>query len=274
MPAAPSAKLQKLLLKTDQYAQLLDKKYPEISQFIQASQAPSTSQTAIPESELTSENAVTDNTDQLYSQISTEEYEAVLDKAAAIAHLPPGKIDLETNLYLEQQLSDLLGFQVATKLQEQELLHSHGVIQGLPHLKLSPTDSNNEHGFKRAPFSEQRGYYGWLQHKHELEFDPTEYEKYYAALPLYLLSNWQTNAAAFKQWYNLRKVIFINPHNRRAVVTAVVDTFAMPSSKYQFGASPETIIEGKFWSPQAMGKVLAFFIVETGTTIPLGPIEL
>ncbi len=210
----------------------------------------------------------------LAREISVEEYQAVMEKLVALCQLPPGKIDIETALYIEQQVGDLLGFQVATKLQNNELLYTHGTIKALPHLKRSPTDTTEEHTYSRAPFLEKRGYYGWSAQNTASMGSTDESEKYYIALPLHLLPNWYPDAALIKKWYAWRKMIVINPQEHVAVVCQVADTFDASTAKYQFGGSPELIIEGRCWSPASLGKVLIFFVVDDTNTIPLGPISL
>lgn len=281
MPAqytSSSAGLQKLTAKTAQYEAAFQKAYPELYKQIQVNQ--NTFQSATNSGTAISVESA--QITQLYSQpfdpglitqITLEEYQAVIDKAVAITHLPPGNLDIETALYLEQQLGDLLNLEIATRLQGQELLHTHGTIKALPHLKRSPTDTVQAHDYSRAPYADHRGYYGWLHQNMASETDPEQLEKYYIALPLYLLKEWESQALQLKKWYAFRKVVVVNPHEQLAVVCAVTDSFEMSNHKYQFGASPEVILEGLCWSPKALGKVLLFFIHDDSARIPLGPIS-
>jgi hypothetical protein len=211
---------------------------------------------------------------KLATEISLEEYQAVLDKTTALTHLPPGKLDIETALYLEQQLGDLLGFQIATKLQNQQLLHSYGTIRALPHLKRSPTDTHEAHDYSRASFCDKRSYFGWLHQHTSAQSSPELHEKYYLAFPFYLLPDWQTQSASYKKWFALRKVVVVNPHEQRAVVASVLNCYDFGYTKYQFGGSPELIIQGKCWSPRSLGKVLVFFVVDELDQVPLGPVSL
>jgi hypothetical protein len=272
-PASTSQKLEKLISKTAQYSAAFQRSYPEFFLQIQHTrQSDAESQATIPETRTFSPQAAT--MQKLATEISLEEYQAVLDKTRALSHLPPGKLDIETALYLEQQLGDLLGFQIATRLQNQELIHTYGTIRAVPHLKRSPIDTPEAHDYNRASFSNKRSYFGWLHQHKSAQTSPELHEKYFLAFPFHLLPNWQTQSASYKKWFGLRKVVVINPHEQRAVVASVLDSYDFGYTKYQFGGSPELIIEGKCWSPAALGKVFVFFVVDELDQVPLGPVSL
>ncbi len=266
------ARLDKLLTKTDHYRSLFEKSYPEIYSQLQ------TQQHAVAQSgttaSFTAESKNTRLEQNLASELDQEEFEAVMTKAQALTQLPPGKIDTETALYLEQQLGELLGFQVATKLQDNEVPHSFGIVRALPHLKRSPTDERSQHDYSRAPFLNKRGYFGWLPSQLAEDTELELLEKYYLAIPFFLLPNWDSVSAAVKKWYSFRKMVLINPFEQQAVVCVVGDSFDSGYTKYQFGASPEVILEGKCWSPATLGKVLIFFVLDDENQIPLGPVSL
>lgn len=268
--------LQKLIAKTEQYESVFQRTYPELYDQIQQFQTPQFSQQQADVRYVEpAPQSLTDTSEQgLASQISQEEYDSVLGRARAVTHLPPGQMDIESALYLEQQLSDMLGFQIATKLQGQQLLHTQGTIRALPHLKRSPTDTAQEHYFAKLPFSNKRGYFGWLHQNPTTRTSPELLEKYYLALPFYLIPEWETQATSLKKWYAFRKVVVVNPHELEAVVCAVGDSFDFGYAKYQFGASPEVIMEGKCWSPKTLGKVLLFFVLDEDDSIPLGPVSM
>jgi len=205
----------------------------------------------------------------LFSQISKEETEDILAKLSDLVRMPPGQLDSESELYLEQQLSEVLGFQVSSELEGHRLLYNTGKVTAMPHIKLHPTDTLQSHAHPYAGLSKHRGAYGWFLEQGKVSDESEKLEKYYCALPLYYFPEWQTDSKAVKKWYKHTKIIILNPIENTAVICAVGTIGPLTQSRYQFGASPETIIAGKIWSPQAAGRVLILFIEDTENTILL-----
>lgn len=210
----------------------------------------------------------------LLSQISQEEVEDIVSKLAALVSLPPGQLDSESELYLEQQLSELLGFQVSSSLKGQRLLYNTGKVKALPHLKLHPTDTKDSHEYPYAGISSKRSAFGWFLLDGKVSEQSESHEKYYCSLPLYFFPEWQGNHKELKKWFKYRKVVLINPFENRAVVCVVGDIGPNTQSRYQFGASPEAVVEGKFWSPRSNGKILVLFVEDTHDTVKLGPTKI
>jgi hypothetical protein len=266
MPAHSSVlslQLQKLAAKAQQNQTIFENAYPDLGSAIVEQEVLATPEpTALP-----LEN-------RMARQISQEEYTAVVDKLTALSKLPPGKMDIETALYVEQQVSDLVGFQVATKLQNHELLHTQGSILALPHLKRSPRDTASDHRYPQAPFSQKRSTFGWIDHLKTTHGIAEDVEEYYIALPLHLIPTWSQESAALKEWYTFRKMLVLNPQEQLAVVCRVADSLSTNTAKYQFGGSPELILAGRCWSADTLGRVLVFFVVDDTNTIPVGPLSL
>lgn len=210
----------------------------------------------------------------LFAQISQEEVEDITQKLTLLVNMPPGQLDSESELYLEQQLSDMLGLQLSSEIEGHRLLYNTGKVKALPHIKLHPTDTISSHTHQYAQLSDRRGSYGWFLEQGKVSEESENLEKFYCALPLYFFSQWQSDYKATKKWYKHRKVLFINPLENMAVVCAVGTIAPNTQSRYQFGASPEAIISGKFWSPRAAGKVLVLFVEDADSTIQLGPRKL
>jgi len=212
---------------------------------------------------------------QLLSQISSEELGDVLLKMRTVLTLPPGQLDRESELYLEQQLSEVLGFEVSNNLENHRLTYNTGKIKALPHLKRHPTDTLKNHTQQSyATMSKKRGSFGWFLDQGTVNENTKQLEKYYVALQLFYLKEWSSEYKNLKKWYRHRKMILINPFNSIAVVCAVGTIGPTIPIRYQFGASPETIVEGKFWSTQSNGRAIVLFVDDPKDEVPLGPINL
>jgi hypothetical protein len=212
--------------------------------------------------------------DNLASSISKEEYYSIMDKITQLLQLPAGQLHEDSELYLEQQLSDLLGFDVTAILNEQRLLFSTGIMKSVSHLKRSPTDTLNKHSnFHEAGISKNRSAFGWFTNSSELTDLEINQEKYYISTPLHYLPNWSSHYTDMKKWYKFRKAIVINPVERIAVVCSIGDIGPSTYTRQQFGGSPELIHTGKIWSPKSSGKVLVLFVDDPDNSVSLGPIE-
>lgn len=213
--------------------------------------------------------------DQLLTQVTVEERQAVLDKMKSQVQMPAGHLEKQEQLYLEQQLSDMLGFTVTAELEGHRLNHSIGIMGGEQHLKRYPTDDLSQHdAYRESGIAPNRGAFGWFTEQGQLTSDAILKEKYYFAVQTLYLPDWNSNHAALKPWYKFRKMIVINPADEVAVVGVVGDAGPAQWVKKQFGGSPEVIREGKIWSKQARGHVMLFFIDDPQNQVPLGPIDL
>src|SRR5690606_35373464 len=59
--------------------------------------------------------AIEKEEDELLSAVTAEEHAEIMNKLNSIVKMPPGHKDQETELYLEQQLSEILGFEVTAE---------------------------------------------------------------------------------------------------------------------------------------------------------------
>lgn len=211
----------------------------------------------------------------LLAQVSQEEKQAVLDKIKAISQMPPGHMEKEDELYIERQLSDILGFSVVAELDGHRLNHTIGIMGGEQHLYRFPTDTIAGHDkYQEAGIAPNRGAFGWFTENGELTQKAIDREKYYFAVQTLYLPDWNSNHQQLKPWYKFRKMIVINPVDQVAVVGVVGDAGPAQWVKKQFGGSPEVIREGKIWSRETRGKVLLLFIDDPDDQVPLGPIDL
>lgn len=213
--------------------------------------------------------------DDLTSQVTAEEYQEIMAKMVGYANRAPGHLDQEEELYLEQQLSDMLGFQVTAELEGNRLNHSIGVMGGEQHLKRFPGDTLDQHdAYQEAGIAPARGAFGWFTEDGQLTEQAIQREKYYFAVQTLYLPNWNEQHQDLKPWYKFRKMIVINPAEGVAVVAVVGDAGPAKWVKKQFGGSPEVIREGKIWSPKTHGKILLLFVDDPEDRVPLGPIKL
>lgn len=211
----------------------------------------------------------------LVDLVTAEEHDSIIQKLQSIVQMPPGHMEPETELYMEQQLSDMLGFEVTAELDGHRLNHSIGIMGGEQHLKRFPTDTLEKHiAVQEAGIAANRGAFGWFTEGGELTQRSIEREKYYFAVQTMYLPQWNQQHPSLKEWYKFRKMIVINPAEQTAVVGVVGDAGPAAWVKKQFGGSPEVIREAKIWSPKSKGRVLLFFVEDPSDTIPLGPISL
>ena len=221
------------------------------------------------------ENLTQDKHQAMYMQLSEEERTAVLEKMCQVVQQPAGHMNRQDELYLEQQLSDMLGFEVAAELEGKRLNHSIGTTKSLPHLMRHPTDQLENHdAYREAGIIKRRGAFGWFTQMGQLTPTTTQWEKYYFAVQASFIPNWNIDHVALKQWFKFRKMIVINPRAARAVVGVVGDIGPADWMEHQFGTSPEITREGQLWSMDARGKVILLFINDPENRVSLGPLSL
>lgn len=211
----------------------------------------------------------------LSKQISVEEHQAIMTKLQSFVQQPVGHLDRDNELYMEQQLSDMLGFDVTAELDGHRLNHSIGIMGGEQHLRRFPSDSLDQHdAYRESGIAPNRGAFGWFTEGGQLSDQAILREKYYFAVQTLYLPDWNSNHADLKPWYKFRKMIAINPVDQVAVVGVVGDAGPAQWVQKQFGGSPEVIREAKIWSKGARGRVILLFVDDPEDTIPLGPIQL
>ncbi len=211
----------------------------------------------------------------LLNKISRQEIEDIMQKMVGYVNDSAGHLAEEEELYLEQQLSDILGFDVTAELEGHRLNHSIGIMAGQKHLKRHPTDILKKHGaYLEAGMARSRSAFGWFTEDGQLTQQAVMREKYYFAVQTLYLNNWSSNYKELKSWYKYRKMIVINPAERLSVIGVAADAGPTMWVKKQFGGSPEVIRLGKIWSPRSRGKVILFFVDDPDDSVPLGLIDL
>jgi hypothetical protein len=213
--------------------------------------------------------------DTVLAEVTEAEYQAIIEKLQSVVQQAPGHLDEQEQLYLEQQLADMLGFEVTAELDGHQLNHSIGIMGGEQHLPRFPGDTIDQHdAFQEAGITVNRGAFGWFTESGVLTEKAIQQEKYYFAVQTLYLPDWNTNYQELKPWYKFRKMIVINPVDQIAVVGVVGDAGPAQWVNKQFGGSPEVIREGKIWSKEARGRVLLLFVDDPEDKVPLGVIHL
>jgi hypothetical protein len=213
--------------------------------------------------------------DDLASQVSKEEHDEIFAKMVGMVNRPPGHLAKDEELYLEQQMSDILGFEITAELDGHRLNHGLGIMGGEQHLQRFAGDNLSQHdAYLEAGIAPGRGAFGWFTDNGQLTEQDIQREKYYFAVQTLYLPDWNSNYKDLKPWYKFRKMIMINPAESVAVVGVVGDAGPAQWVKKQFGGSPEIIREGKVWSPKSKGKIILWFVDDPENKIPLGPIDL
>jgi hypothetical protein len=211
----------------------------------------------------------------LLDELSAEEHQAIIEKLQSYTRRPPGHLERQDELYVEQQLSEMLGFEVTAELEGNRLNHSIGIMGGEQHLKRFPTDTLDQHdAFRESGIAPNRGAFGWFTENGQLTEKAIQREKYYFAVQTLYLPNWNAEHPRLKKWYAYRKMVAINPFDQIAVVGVVGDAGPALRVNKQYGGSPEVIREAKIWSKAARGHVMLFFVDDPQDTIPLGVIQL
>lgn len=198
----------------------------------------------------------------LSSTLSPEEISSIFEKVRHISQLPGLEVDSETQMYLEQQLEDMLGFGISTSSDTLQLPFIKGVADSLPHSYAIP--GSRQEGLskiKEAGRARHRPVFGWQLHA--LSQSATDHP-YWVALPLRKMVSTSTNFVMVKKALFQKKVVLINPFEALCVVAEVLDEYTDASHKYQCGISPAVARHGLIWSPQNLGKILVFFITDPG----------
>jgi len=216
-----------------------------------------------------------DKKEKTLAKLTQEERQEIVNKMVEYVNMPAGHLEKEAELYLEQQLTDILGFEVAAELDGKRLNHTIGIMGGEQHLRRFPTDTLIQHdAYQEAGIAPNRGAFGWLTENGQLTEKAIAMEKYYFAVQTLYLPDWNSNHKELKPWYKFRKMIVINPAEEMAVVGVVADAGPAMWVQKQFGGSPEVMREGKIWSPKSRGRVILYFVDDPEDEIPLGPISL
>ncbi len=215
---------------------------------------------------------VDDQTSQhkLQIKISQEERLSIFEKLRSLFSNQELLKNLEMMMYLEQQLSDLIGLEVVSELEGYTLPHSTAKFQAASHLKLGFDDQLNTHStIYEAGLSKRRPFFGWQQPRTPAA---EAAEQYGVSLPLHLLDQWQTNKHATLKWFKYRQVLIVNPWKELACIGVVNDLGPAHTTRYQAAASPELVRATQLWFPGLSGRG-CLFLLDHAKTVQPGPLK-
>ncbi len=186
----------------------------------------------------------------------------------------------------EQKVSDILsrtfGFKVAAELQGKRLNRSYGLIGAEQHLARYPGDTLATHfdseedtkNYWQSGMAPGLGAWRYFSSSREsltqLDIDR---EKYYIAVQTFLSKDFNSRFAEYRDFYQYRKMLVVNPNNGRAIVADIGDAGPGEFTGKHLGGSPEVMHYLERVDGSLKGPVLYFFIDDPNDKIPLGPIK-
>lgn len=162
-------------------------------------------------------------------------------------------------------LSNQFNIKLTAELQENRLNEIYGYIGAEQHLQRWPGDRLEKHEITRAGMAPLKGAFR--------DFDNEEQEKYYIAVQLHELPNWNRDWSKLKPWYRYRKMFVYNPDNGRGIVTVIGDSGPALWTGKTFGGSPEVMQYLERVDGSQKGKVIVLFIDDPENKIALGPLD-
>lgn len=99
-------------------------------------------------------------------------------------------------------------------------------------------------------------------------------EKYYIAVQTFLAPGFPEHTGEYISFFKFRKMLVVNPHNGRAIVTVIGDAGPAEFTGKSLGGSPEVMRYLERVDGSGRGPVLYFFIDDPEDKVPLGPIEI
>lgn len=168
----------------------------------------------------------------------------------------------------------LTGIKARATLEGEHLNTSYGYIGAEQHLPRFAGDTIWQHDeFQEAGITASRGGWGWFApSRSQLSQEAIMREKYYVAVQVMYLPDWEARLKYLRDWYKWRKVIVVNPKNGNAVVAVVGDAGPAAWTGKHFGGSPEVmnVLGGPKYKK---GEVILFFVDDPENQVPLGPVE-
>jgi len=200
---------------------------------------------------------------------------ALKEKLAGLLPETIGKLSEEQEKEICQAIEEVLGIEVCSRLEGNELNHAYAWTGYEQHLQRYPGDSLEEHDEEQvAGIAPGLGAWGYFAASKEM-MSREEYlrEKYYVAVQTLYLPEWPDKYQELYEWYQYRKMIMINPENGTACVAVVGDAGPAEWTGKQFGGSPEVMKALDLHLEMRKGKVLLLFVKDPNNEIPLGPIN-
>ncbi|HLD01732.1 MAG TPA: hypothetical protein VJC10_02540 [Patescibacteria group bacterium] len=176
-----------------------------------------------------------------------------------------------------------LGISITPEIEGKRLERSYGYIGAEQHLMRYPGDTMGTHFDSPSEASEYwssgmapgRGAWGYFSPS-ALEFSEKDKqrEKYYIAVQTFLSPDYNQRTAEYRDFFKFRKMLLVNPHNGKAIVTVIGDVGPAVWTGKHLGGSPEVMKHLERVDGRQKGPVLFLFIDDPKDSVPLGPIDI
>jgi hypothetical protein len=166
------------------------------------------------------------------------------------------------------------GVPARASLEGEHLNTVYGYVGYEQHLKRFPGDTLDKHDeFPEAGIAASLGGFGYFtEDDGRLTKEGILREKYYMAVQLMYLPDWDRRWRYLVPWYKWRKMIMVNVENGKAVVGVIGDAGPAAWTGKHFGASPE-VMNALGGPKYRKGRVLLYFVDDPENKIPLGPVD-
>lgn len=173
------------------------------------------------------------------------------------------KLSNDEESIIAATLSKKFNLNLKTALDGNRLNEIFGFVGAEQHLLRWSNDSLSQHGLQRSGMAPLQGAFR--------NFDNADQEKYYVAVQLHELPNWNEQWSTLKPWYKFRKVFVYNPVNQKGIVAVIGDSGPSKFTGKTFGGSPEIMGYLQMVDGSKKGKAIILFIDDPENKIALGP---
>ena len=175
------------------------------------------------------------------------------------------KLNAEEEKIIADALSKKFGLKLKESLDGNRLNEIFGYVGAEQHLRRWSGDSLAAHDLQQSGMAPLQGSFK--------DFDNEEQEKYYVAVQLHELPNWDKQWPTLKPWYRYRKVFVYNPANQRGIVAVIGDSGPSKFTGKTFGGSPEVMDYLQMKDGAQKGKAIVLFLDDSENKIALGPAD-
>lgn len=176
------------------------------------------------------------------------------------------KLNAGEEVVISEALSKKFNMPLKVSLEGNRLNEIMGYVGKEQHLIRWAGDTLDQHGENLAEgIAPSQGSFK--------DFDNAEQEKYYVAVQLHELPDWNSNWSELKPWYRYRKVFVYNPANERGVVAVIGDSGPAKFTGKTFGGSPELMHYLDMKDGGQKGKAIILFVDDPQDKIALGPVD-
>lgn len=190
------------------------------------------------------------------ASVATEEVRELFIKLRSIITNHQLWQDNVMRLYLEQHITDLVGYSVTSQIDQVMIPVWHGRVMAISHQKRSLADTLVQHrSHLEAGLSRDRLPLSSIHQPDDL----IGLEQYAVHYPLWLLQSYQTSPTQAFDQIRQYKWLLINPVAEKLVVGETAGVLP-PTHRYGVGLSPELVRLGRFWWPGMSGDTLCLLI--------------